>query len=288
METVRKIDFFGGLHGNYLELAINHAIDQNSYDITLPQFDKNGACHEKNIDVNYRPITISKHYSFLNSPFHKDDLVIRIVPEQEDMLIAITNSFLRAGDQKLDIDNLEINTTQKIQGLPKISQFLQLLIRMYGPSDQYPRHALRKLFYSMFDNQENGINMMTNWQPAVHCHNFTFSSFFNLDYFFESLQKVAKFVNMEFLPTRELVNLHLEFLRLNQGYHSYLKCNDVMESIISGKSLMLNLNILEEAWINYRISKTFNLYDVPELETDTYPINTKIISELCFNKEKNA
>ena len=31
--TVRKIDFFGGLHGNFLELVVNCWIDKNQYDV---------------------------------------------------------------------------------------------------------------------------------------------------------------------------------------------------------------------------------------------------------------
>ena len=285
MQTVRKIDFFGGLHGNYLELVINHAIDQNPYDITRPQFNENGACHCKNRDLDYFPITVAKHYSFFNIPFNDSDLVIRIVPAPEDMLIAVTNSFLRAGDQKFDIDNLDTDTFKKISLLPKASEFLQMLWLAYGKKEHYPRSVLRKCFYSMFDSPDHGINMMTKWQPTLHSHDFEFRSFFNLDCFFENLQKISKFVDHEFFPSKELVDLHLEFLSRNQGYKSHQKCEIVMQSIISSQPMPLDLNLLEEAWINYRISRSFNLYDVAELELDNYPTNTKRLSEICFKKE---
>lgn len=285
MQTIRKIDFFGGLHGNYLELVINHAIDQNPYDITRPQFNENGACHCKNTDLDYSPITVAKHYSFFNIPFDDSDLVIRIVPAPEDMLIAVTNSFLRAGDQKFDIDNLDTDTFKKISLLPKASDFLQMLWLTYGKKEHYPRSVLRKFFYSMFDSPDHGINTMTNWQLTLHSHDFEFRSFFNLDCFFENLQKISKFVDHEFFPSKELVDLHLEFLSRNQGYKSHQKCEIVMQSIISNQPMPLALNLLEEAWINYRISRSFNLYDVAELELDNYPTNTKRLSEICFKKE---
>jgi hypothetical protein len=288
MQTVRKIDFFGGLHGNYLELVVNHAIDQNHYDITRPQFNENGACHYKNLDSDYSPITIARHYSFFNIPFNDSDLVIRISPEPNDMLIAVTNSFLRAGDQKYDIDSLETNTIEKLKKLPKGKSFLNTLLQDYGEMKNYPRRVLRNYFYSMFDDPDNGINMMTNWQPTLRSHNFAFGSFFNLDYFFENLQKISEFVNLEFCPTRELVNLHQDFLSMNQGYKSHQKCETVMQAIISNQPMPLTLNIIEEAWINYRISRSFNLYDVAELTLDNYPTNVKRISEICFNKEINC
>jgi len=292
METVRKIDFFGGLHGNFLELVVNHAIDQNPYDISTPQFSDNGACHKKMEGGHYQPITVASHFSYLNKTFDLNDQVIRIVPKQEDMLIAITNSFLRAGnrigDKTFDLDNLEINTIEKLSVFSKAANFLKILIRDCGETKDYPRGVLRNYFYSMFDDPANGIDMMTDWLPAQHHHNFAFGSFFDINLFFESLQKIANFVNLQFLPTPALVNLHSEFLRLNQGYHSQLKCNKIIEAIITNQSMPLQLNIIEEAWVNYRISRTFNLYAVPELEANKYPANTRLISTMCFNKEKNC
>jgi hypothetical protein len=47
----------------------------------------------------------------------------------------------------------------------------------------------------------------------------------------------------------------------------------------------LKLNIVEEAWVNYKISKMFNLYDVVELEQDVYPATTDIISKICFTRK---
>lgn len=288
METIRKIDFFGGLHGNYLELVINHAIDQNPYDISTPQFNDNGACHKKIESNQYQPITVAGHFSYFNKTFDSSDQVIRIVPKQEDMLIAITNSFLRAGDKTFDLDNLETNTIEKLLYFPKAANFLKILIRDYGETKDYPRGVLRNYFYSMFDDPVNGIDMMTNWLPAQHYHNFAFESFFDINFFFESLQKIANFVNLRFLPTPALVNLHFEFLRLNQGYHSQLKCNKIIEAIITNQSMPLKLNIIEEAWVNYRISRTFNLYAVPELEANKYPADTRLMSAICFNEEKNC
>ena len=61
-----------------------------------------------------------------------------------------------------------------------------------------------------------------------------------------------------------------------------------MEAIITNQSMPLKLNIIEEAWVNYRISRTFNLYAVPELEANKYPADTRLMSAICFNEEKNC
>lgn len=291
METVRKIDFFGGLHGNYLELVVNCFIDQNkSYDISLPQFNSNGACHLKNKNKSYVPITKSGHFSSgsIQQPFGNDDLVIRIVPTEHDLLIAITNSFLRAGDQTLDLHHLQQDTYKKMSGLPKLRSFLQTLISNHGLQQEYPRKILRKYFYAMFDEYKHGLGMFNNWLPANKVHNFDFRNFFSFSDFFLALQKISQFVNMEFIPTPQLIVLHQNFLDLNQGLASETKCNKIIESIVCQESKKLQLNILEEAWINYKISKMFNLYEVPELETDNYPSDTKIISDICYFKDQRA
>ena len=165
--TVRKIDFFGGLHGNFLELVVNCWIDKNQYDVGgKAQFTSSGSCHVKNHQPDYKAITKANHYSWFNLPFNDDDLVIRIVPEEKDLLIAVTNSFLRAGNQILDINNLETDTRTKMESLPKLRKFLDTLIKYHGHADQYPRSILRKYFYAMFDNHDNGLGMFTTWLSA--------------------------------------------------------------------------------------------------------------------------
>lgn len=285
METIRKIDFFGGLHGNYLELVVNRWIDRNTaYDITLPQFNLNGACHLKNKNENYVPITTARHYSWYNLKFRPDDLVIRIVVNRDDLLIAVTNSFLRAGDDSLDLEHLEFDTYNKMIALPKLSEFLATLTNNHGLRDEYPRGVLRKYFYAIFDENKHGLDMFNRFIPANNVYNFNFRNFFSFSDFLQGLQEVSKFVNLEFVPDWDLTNLHGKFLQVNQGYFSELKCKRAMEMIIQKQSASLNLNIVEEAWVNYKISRTFNLYNVPELDDDIYPTDTEIISKICFNK----
>lgn len=281
--TVRKIDFFGGLHGNFLELVINCWIDKNQYDISSRvQFTSIGSCHVKDRRPEYTPITKAEHYSWFNLPFDDDDLVIRIVPEPPDLLIAVTNSFTRAGGQVLDINSLEIDTRAKMEPLSKLRDFLHTLIKHHGPADQYPRSVLRKYFYSMFDDHAHGLGMFTSWLPAKKTYQFRFSSFFDTADFFQELQGVSKFVNLEFVPDPKLADLHSEFLSRNQGYASQLKCSKIINNIINQKSMDMQLNIVEEAWINYKITRLFNFYDHPMLEKDNYPRNTLEISQLVF------
>lgn len=281
---MRKIDFFGGLHGNYLDLVISVCIGRINYDLSRPQFTENGACHVKVTDPTYERWIQSTHWSQRKIPFSDDDLTVRIVPQPEDMLIAITNSFVRAGDVVLDIKNLDQNTRQKFEDAgEKGKTFLATLVDEQGAKDSYPREILRNYFYSMFDDPECGINRYREFDPLTPSyHEFNFADFFSIDRFYQALNLIAHYLKRDFYPDPALYNLHQEFLKLNHGWNSELRCRDILDAIISGRHMTLDLNIVEEAWINYKISRIYRSYDHDLLWQTSYPTNTSQIHQLMI------
>lgn len=279
---MQKIDFFGGLHGNFLELIVNVFINQNGYDISTPQFDLSGACHLKNNDSKYKKIIIAKHFSYFNVLPLDNDCIVRIVPTQDDMLIGLTNSFLRSGGQSVDIDNLEIDTINKLTKISKGANFAKTITQDFGTHTDYPRHAIRNYFYSMLSDHETGLGMFVNFTPFNNVHEFPFRAFFESNYFYTELNEIAKFLNLNFYPTVDLGLLHKNFLKANQGYHSELKCKQIWLAILEGRPMEVDLNLIEEAWINHQVAKTFRCYDHPLLSSDQYPTNTLEISHAIF------
>ena len=280
---MQKIDFWGGLHGNFLELVVNVAINQIGYDISKPQFTKDGACHLKNYDLTYKKIIDARHWSFGPPGLSKNDIVVRIVPTVEDVFMCITNSFLRAGDEKFDINNLEIDTINKLDNLSKSSNFKNTLINDYGVKTNYPRSAIRNYFYSMLQDYNNGLEMFTKFNSTpTAVHNFPFRAFFDIRYFYQELNEIAKFLGLNFYPSIELAKLYNDFIKYNQGYHSELKCKQLWQAILLGKSMHISLNLIEEAWINCQVATCFRCYDLPLLTQDQYPSNTLDISRIVF------
>lgn len=281
---MQKIDFFGGLHGNYLELLVNVFINQNGYDITQPIFTETGACHLKNKDNTYRKQTRAMHYSYFNIPFNTDDQVIKIVPTINDTLIGITNSFLRAGDQIIDLDKLDIDTITKLEQIPKAKYFLTTLLNEHGKQKNYSRQVLRNYFYSMFNIHEHGLRMFINFSPDInYYYDFPFRALFDTSSLFYELNNIARFLGGNFYPTDKLMRVHEKFLELNQGYHSEIKCSRLLCDIWAGRSSELNLNLVEEAWINWQIARSLRCYDLPILIKDAYPTNTLEISQTIFD-----
>lgn len=279
---MQKIDFFGGFHGNFLELVVNVSINQNGYDITKPQFTKDGACHLKNKDSSYSRIAVAHHYSFFKRPLGHDDKVIQIVPTTNDLLIGLTNGFLTAGDQQMDIDNLNKDTLNKLSKLDKGINLKNTIINDYGTRIDYPRSAIRNYFYSMLNDHDNGLKMLASFQPTRYTHQFPFRAFFDIGYFYQELNAIAKFLVLNFYPTVELGELHRQFMELNEGYHSEVKCRQIWQDILLGRSRDIKLNLLEEAWINHQVANTFRCYDHPLLSRDQYPTNTLDITQAIF------
>lgn len=290
MHTIRKIDYFGGLHGQYFELVINVTIDQNYYDLSKPLFTETGACHLKNTDPDYCPITKARHWSYFNIKFDPSDVVVQIVPTQQDMLIAITNSFLRSGDQSVDLDNFEKDTIAKLSKLEKTQHNLNQIIADFGVRKDYPRSGMRNYFYSMFNDSENGLDIYKKFDTtSQHIYQFPFRSFFSFAEFYKELNNIAFFFELEFVPSPALAKVHTEFLRLNQGFASEQRCGQVMTAILHKESMPIKLNIIEEAWINYLIAKIFRCEDLPVLVDDQYPTNTLEIAEHVFAwKQQNS
>jgi len=144
-----KIDFFGGCHGNFLEVIIDMFVYGNRTMIGEPLFNENGAAHLK-IDVaEYKPGIVAKCFSSTNMPFDIHDNVIEIHLCDTDMLPALTNHLLRAGDEVVDITNLHQNTIKKLGALQKggVACFLKDLIREHGEHNSYPKQVIRNIYF---------------------------------------------------------------------------------------------------------------------------------------------
>ena len=287
---MKKIDFFGGLHGSYLELVLNVSVFQSNFNISNPVFDEYiGSCHGpiNNYTNEYNRIIKSYHYSFLKVPFDKKDQVVRITCEPSDLLIAVTNSFLRANDETVDLQSLEFDTLEKLN-LSKTQEFRNNIISDFGIRKNYPRSVLRNYFQSMFQYKEFGHAYYNNFdRNTLSYYEFPLRSFFTIEDFYYQVNQAAYWFNENFYPTPDLHNLHKEFMRLNQGHASELKCKQILSDIIVGKKTTFFTNIVEEAWINHRIAETFRCYDLNILYQDVYPEDTAIISDALYHWKSN-
>lgn len=284
---MEKIDFFGGLHGNFLELMLNLFV----YQVDIEHndwFSSTGACHGKNYIKSYIPRIKANHYSYFEIPFKDDDQVIEIHCNQNDLLIALTNLLVRAGDQVVDLYHLEKDTIQKLAFLPKTKTFLDDLIQEHGIKSEYPRAVIRNYFYSKFDCPEYGLSQLNTFNHSGEKITFPFDAFFDLEQLYLNLNRCAFFLNMNFYPTDRTYAIWQEFMQRNQGYHSNQRCQLAMECILNGVSMDIShFNLLEEAWLLHRIAMIFRCFNHPMLTADHMPADTKLISELLYYWKSN-
>jgi hypothetical protein len=165
-----KIDFFGGTHGTFLELMLNLFVYQIEFDQTQSFFNENGACHLKDRNSTYYPVIKQNHYSFNNQKFNPNDRVIEIHCSSSDMLAAITNSFLRAGDKVFDLYNLQVDTINNLRLIPKAQIFLNNLLHQHGAQEHYSKIVIRNYIRPDISKIENVLPAGKNLVPSVVVH----------------------------------------------------------------------------------------------------------------------
>jgi len=259
-----KIDFHGSTHGHFLEYVSNVYIMQ-----TTPS--------QRNI---FKPPTYSAHnpdVSYFNNriiecghfsePIYKlniddKDQVIRIVLDQRDdniFFIAFTNVMFKAGD---------LGFKKQILKIPD--------------SIRNNKIELRKIFYSKFDEREKYANYYANFLPTLApVFEFKIESFFSFKNFCAELTSLANFLNQTFFPDQSLYTLWTEFIARNQGWQSCLKCNQLLADIFANADKTIDCTVLEEAWINYNLSRMCKLYNNDLLsEQELYPTNTQQVYKI--------
>lgn len=278
-----KIDFFAGCHGNFLEVILDMFVYKNENLIGKSLFNDSGACHNKHILEEYQPSIQQNHFSQFKIPFDANDRVVEIHVSESDLLAAITNSMIRAGDEEIDVRNLHINTINKLTSVPKAKGLLNDIIRQHGVQDNYSKHTIRNYFYSKLNDTSNGLDLMNTFSHTGSKHIFPLSAFFTLEEFYYNLNQCAYFLNLNFYPTEKCALLWQDFISKNQGYHSQQKCKLLIDAILKQNSMpVVNLTLIEEAWILYKVSKIFRCYDHPLLISETFPTNTQEISDAVY------
>jgi hypothetical protein len=268
------IDYFGGTHGQFLEFLIaKHIFRLPEYENWVP-FKDLGVSHLKPmLPWEY---VCADHFTYF--PFSgikiKDDpnnLLINIRSEYEHLQdIFVFNAWQRAGE--LPVNFFDIDSV-----LTKIKPEFQV---------ENSRSFVRNIIYSQI-REESFIDTSNNFNK----HNIPliivkFHNFYVYDAFLLELEKIAN------ATTGVLIKNNLEqewqmFMELNTGYHLKLKLDKIFSCILEDKDISINLDIYEEANINSRITKLFNIHnDIGVFEND-YPTNTFLIAKDIKQVMKN-
>jgi hypothetical protein len=251
-----KIDFHGGTHGHFLEYVSNVYIMQTTPSKTSIFKPPTYSAHGR--DSNYLDdrIIICGHFSTLNG-IKKNDTDIRIItPTNDNMFfIAVTNLIYKAGDVGFNQQQL------------CIPEEIRKNVVDY-----------RNNWYSKFNQRDEYIaNNYKNF-PTISNSTFEFSfdAFFSFKNFCIELNNLAIFLNQSFFPNQSLYELWAEFIQHNQGWQSFIKCNQIIEGMFSNQPMEIDCTVIEEGWINFNLSTMCKMYQGPMFDDIVYPNNTTI------------
>ena len=260
------IDYIPGTFGVFLCYVVNVYI-MGVKPVNGSIFTANGIAHGVGYHQDYVKNRIVKSAPQRGQAYEDlldSDQIVRIVARNIDDEWAfklMTNFVIRVDDRGFDgymqqVDFLNQQSRQSLRQFwyEKIVHNLEL----HEPLDFYDSRCFR---------------------PVVEKNLFEFSyrSFFSMTEFFKELYRLSCFLGFEFSPSTELAALWKEFNSKNHAVLSHDKCREILENILLGQDFPIDCTIMEEAWLNYNLSKIYQIYTGPVFDCDTYATNTKEI-----------
>jgi len=251
------IDFFGGLHGNFLDYSIN-ALD-DAVKKTTP-FNHLGTSH-KRYD---KPLAVAKHFSFFQIPVPDMQSMISIVVDLDDCLLVNLLNFNRAGDYNFDLYNLEVDFAKKISGTAYFDGFRQSLLH-YGidisQGDEVPRSVLREcLKYNFIDLKQNSLMQAIAQQKYVsNSLAVPLKIFYNVDLYLKQMQQIVDHFQLPYhVDTDWYCDLWQVFMSKNTVPEQIQQTQSIIHAVNNSITLEIpSLNILQEAWINAQLENQY-------------------------------
>lgn len=264
------LDFAPGLHGHFLEYVINKYIF-----LVEPQvdsiFQSSGACHPINTDQAYQEdkLITQGHFSSFGLLYPSTVQKIVFVEHDADLdFILLVNMYYRCHPDSINTQDFNIKEITQLQ-----ESF------MFAGSD----HDLKNNWYSkLIEHRFEHAHAQPSGVLPVY--RFKYKSFFDLYEFLLELSTTADFLEHTFNFDTSLVELWKEFIDRNQGHALWTQGNTLFENIVSGADTKIENDWKLHAYLNYKISQVFKLYDHPRLfGAEKYPATTREIFDIVVD-----
>lgn len=259
------IDFVAGTHGNFLETTLNKFFGLVS-DSTDP-FTVLGTSHNKSQNYNTNKVFCAEHWSErYPEQLKKFKKIISIRFTSDDLLLMSSVSLLRAGDQNLDNDSLEVNTVSKLNHR-HYQDTLTLIYKSYPfldtTQESIPRHILREFYKFGFKNTNvNGYwvkQQQMRYQHACEVCYFEFSSFYDTEKFVDNIKLVQKMTGLHFDFCDEFYQRHNKFLSFIPYIKHKHQCDHIVNCVRQRVDLPIpKLTLLQESYINGQLENIYN------------------------------
>jgi hypothetical protein len=265
------IDFAPGHHGHFLEYVVNNYI----FKISAPVdnlFQQSGAAHNININSVYqeKKIVSSGHYSSGDYRLPKNTVqVITIKHDPSLDFVLLVNIYHRCHPLAVTGLDLNIDVIRKLHS--------DAMFKTNATVLEYRNNWFAKLA------ERHVARAESTTATELPVFEFNYNSFFCLENFIEHLQKLADFLNMTFEYNWSFVELYQKFISLNQGYQKHLQAEKLIDDIINNRYTSIDQADWQiQAYINYKLSKLFKIYNGTLHDTECYPSNTQEIYQLIL------
>jgi hypothetical protein len=281
-----SIDFVAGSHGHFLEFVCNKFVA--GIDLDFTPFNELGASHNFPLEYHKLKIFHAKHFYEHNLPLF--DKTIRIIFDDNDLLVLSSEVFWKAGDAAIQNNDLENNTYYKLKNSSFYSYLIDSINTAYpknkitAKNPNCPRYILREFFKFGFKSPE--INGLTSKLKKLKDYNnnnvvdFSYKTFYNKEMFISSIKNLCDWYGQCFI-TPKLDLLWDEFYRRQKYRNDKIVCDNIINSVYCNQRIAVpSLSLLQESYINGVLEKTYGV-EMPFYQ-ETYFSNTEqIINHLC-------
>lgn len=251
---IKIISYPSGAFGNFLAYLLNYMIVGQRTTVNEFVYD----------------FAVSKARLF--APAHKNDnCAVYINVSKNSYLKFLITNINRISGVDLVVDELHINTFKKVRSHDTLVFFEKSLIEISNKSDgnvplMYIREWLRLCFFA---NKGKTITEYIGARPE-NCYVVDFETFFSRDGIKQCAVDVLTYFDFE-IAVSDINDVIDEFFS-KQRYKNHINIDSLKKSIQKNQNIPLNLNIVEQAWLDNWL---FDEYSVDPVLRDEYFSNTK-------------
>lgn len=286
------IDFVAGSHGHFLEVVLNTYFDIAK--LQQQQFTSLGTSHCLTGDYVKNRIFQANHWNQLKkSKLDTFSQVVSIRYTQEDLLLLSSVSLLRAGDQNIDNDRLEVDTVTKLNNA-FYKDTLELIYQSYPFLDRndpdIPRYVLREFYKFGFKNPEiNGYwleQKKLSYSPKTKVFYFYFSDFYDIELLVARIKELELFLDKKFNFSTDFFQQHQKFVSFIPYVNHKTVCDEIIANIQNNQEVDIpKLTLFQESYINGQLENIFNK-EMP-FHQDRYFTSTKDVLHYITNCAPN-
>jgi hypothetical protein len=266
MERICNVVFQGGAHGNFLRYYIDKFSKLTPNIDQLP-FTDNGTSHN---EIQYSGM-VDRYHPYKQPPYFRntDEPHVLITIDQQDILFLQRIVNMRAGDQKIDLNNDTIKLSKSyIENFDIEHTFKKLYGKDVNENTEIPKFIFRDFLKLAFlDPSKDGFIKRDNeYRKHMPDNTFLFpvSAFWNEDKFKTIIQEMSDKHNLKIEQSTESHEIYQKFIQNISQYRTIDRCDKIIKSLKDGtNTYTTDLDTVEQAYISAWIEKNHDFVSVP-------------------------